>query len=156
MSSDFGPQRQQNLHRNLAQATKLYCYRNILTNNNNWFLYSLVVCVNQEIPLGLSNAQIWKTNGFSDCYLVGFYWPWHLVGRILLLHIIKKNATINITFHITCPSFVFLCSMFCFKFYFLWLCFSNFTASVVVSLAENRIEHIRCVVMGPPFPGLLK
>lgn len=35
MSSDFGPQRQQNLRRNLAPATKLYCYRNILTNNNN-------------------------------------------------------------------------------------------------------------------------
>lgn len=88
MSSDFGPQRQQNLRRNLARATKLYCYRNILTNKSNWFLYSLVVCV-----FGLNNAHIWKTNGFlncSCCYWVGFYWFWHLAEGILLLHIIKS------------------------------------------------------------------
>lgn len=155
MSSDFGPQRQQNLRRNLAQATKLYCYRNILMNNNNWFLYSLVVCLNQKIPLGLNNAHMWKTNGYSNCsccYLVGFYWLWHLVEGILLLHIIKslkkKNARINNTFNVTSPLFIFIIP--CFKFHLLSLCSSNFTASVV-SRAENLIEHIRSAIMGPPF-----
>lgn len=118
MSSDFGPQRQQNLCWNLAQAANLYCCRNILMNNNNWFLYSLVVCVNQKIPLGLNNAQIWKTNGFlicSYCYLVGFYWPWHLVEGILRLHIIKSllkrmpQLTSHITWHILHLFFFILC-----------------------------------------------
>lgn len=109
MSSDFGPQRQQNLRRNLAPATKLYCYRNILTNNNNWFffLYSLVVCVNQKIPLGLNHAHILKNKRLLELQLLLLSWLLLALtsggGNFAFAHykITFKKRTQQLTTHLT-------------------------------------------------------
>lgn len=99
MSSDSGPQCDSRIfyYTVIQPKRQNYGYKNILMNNNNAFA-SLVVCINQKIPLGSNNAHISKNNKTLNCsysYLVWFYWQWRWVEVTFLLRRVKTLKSCN-------------------------------------------------------------